>query len=421
MKLSSYNQNFYSFSLAIFISGFILGPAILEISSLLILIYLLIMKIKDKEFFIDDFKFEFFLIFFLWIFFSSAINFFENANYNNYKGFYYLRFIIFIYVIINFLKYFKNFTLLKNIILISLYFIIFDTFVQFINGKNLFGYPAQENGRLSGILFDEYILGSLILKLLLILNILYFKIFQDEKKILLKEILCINFLSFIAISITLERSSTILIVVYFILTIFFLKYDLKKKIMFFTSICLLLISIISINNGLKQKFIDSYNLLINLNGNKNKVSEISIPGYFAHFYSATEIFLKNPIIGSGIRSFRNECKKFEEVQTELKSFVKNKIFKNKKIGNFEKNICTTHPHQYFFEIISEIGIVGLLIYLLLILKLFKTSNKVFYPIIIICFLPLIPTGSFFNNYNAYFIWFIFCLIFIIGNTKNENN
>ena len=58
-----------------------------------------------------------------------------------------------------------------------------------------------------------------------------------------------------------------------------------------------------------------------------------------------KIFQNNPIFGSGVKSFRYQCSKFE---------VKSK-------SNDQR--CSTHTHNLFLEIISETGIIGILIFI----------------------------------------------------------
>ena len=83
-------------------------------------------------------------------------------------------------------KLFKmNKNILKNFIGLSLIVFIFtgaDTLIQFLFGKDIFGYPYLEvhGGRLSGPFGDELIVGSFLSKTLFI-SIIYF-IFNYEKK-----------------------------------------------------------------------------------------------------------------------------------------------------------------------------------------------------------------------------------------------
>ena len=73
-------------------------------------------------------------------------------------------------------------------------------------------------------------------------------------------------------------------------------------------------------------------------------------------------------------------------------------------------VCATHPHQIYFELLSEHGILGTLLILavfsFLLLRGFKANieEKNFIGIGCFCYLftvftPLIPSGSFFSDYN----------------------
>ena len=396
-----------------FIISFIIGPASLELSALMIIIFVFY---KNNNF-LSSKKFFFLYPFFAWIFISTLTNLLNHDYLNSYKGFSYSRFLFFTIAISILFQNIKSMTIIKNMIYLFLLLIVFDTFVQFIFGKNILGYPQLPNGRLSGILGDEYIIGGVILKFLILINFIYMFFYKRKFYLNFIEIIIVNLLSYIIIILSLERSTIILSTFYFIFTIFLLNINFKKKLFVFLTILLIFTTALFNSQNLKTKINDSVNLFINFKGDTTK-EKISVPGYVAHFYSATEIFLSSPITGTGIRSFRHECKKYESKDTKLKDFFKKDLLKNKKTNNFDKNICTTHPHHYFFEIISELGGVGLLLYFILIFFLFQRSPKYLFPTLIVCFLPFVPTGSFFNNYNAYFIWFFMGIFLNYEKLKN---
>ena len=396
-----------------FIISFIIGPASLELSALMIIIFVFY---KNNNF-LSSKKFFFLYPFFAWIFISTLTNLLNHDYLNSYKGFSYSRFLFFTIAISILFQNIKSMTIIKNMIYLFLLLIVFDTFVQFIFGKNILGYPQLPNGRLSGILDDEYIIGGVILKFLILINFIYMFFYKRKFYLNFIEIIIVNLLSYIIIILSLERSTIILSTFYFIFTIFLLNINFKKKLFVFLTILLIFTTALFNSQNLKTKINDSVNLFINFKGDTTK-EKISVPGYVAHFYSATEIFLSSPITGTGIRSFRHECKKYESKDTKLKDFFKKDLLKNKKTNNFDKNICTTHPHHYFFEIISELGGVGLLLYFILIFFLFQRSPKYLFPTLIVCFLPFVPTGSFFNNYNAYFIWFFMGIFLNYEKLKN---
>jgi O-antigen ligase len=77
--------------------------------------------------------------------------------------------------------------------------------------------------------------------------------------------------------------------------------------------------------------------------------------------------------------------------------------------------CATHPHQIYFEFLSELGFFGLIIMLFFIIYIslksfyfyFKNRNLVLLSTtLFVCstFIPLIPSGSFFTSFGATIFW-----------------
>ena len=79
------------------------------------------------------------------------------------KGVGFMRFFL-LYIVLTI--YLNNYKAQKNdnsikIFLILFFFILLDALIQFLFGKNFFGYEISNN-RVSGIFGDENILGSLL-------------------------------------------------------------------------------------------------------------------------------------------------------------------------------------------------------------------------------------------------------------------
>ena len=121
-----------------------------------------------------------------------------------------------------------------------------------------------------------------------------------------------------------------------------------------------------------------------------------------HYLLALKLFKEKPIIGNGPKGFRNYCRNVKY---------------DPPVG-----ICSTHPHNLFFQILSELGLVGIFFYLLgiffLVYKLinsflFKKKSRnisLFFIItigLLILIFPITPSGNFFNNWisivNYYYI------------------
>ena len=83
---------------------------------------------------------------------------------------------------------------------------------------------------------------------------------------------------------------------------------------------------------------------------------------------------------------------------------------------------TTHPHQIHFEILSELGLIGYILFGLFFYisisicfktyikskNLFQLSSLLF---IIATIIPLLPSGSFFTTYTASIFWVNYGLLF----------
>ena len=113
------------------------------------------------------------------------------------------------------------------------------------------------------------------------------------------------------------------------------------------------------------------------------------------------------LFGSGFKSFRIESAK-DKYQKEL-------IYG-----------ASTHPHQFHFEVLSELGIVGyILIFSNIIYVLFRKSNHKnelirtgSFLFIIASLIPILPSGSFFTSYGAT-IFFINYSLLIRPNVSNK--
>ena len=415
----------------IFFYFYLLIPSIIIFSKffaetlvLFIVLFTLINLLKKKKFNCtffstpkcDLFKISnAFLIFFTFIFLNKIINF--SNIYDLFKSFTLLRFSIFLlipFILINI----KNVKFNKNLI----YFIIIPTFAlnidliyQFYSGKNIFSYSYDfDYKRASSFFGDEKIAGSYLYFNFFLLFMLFN--FLKYKKFLISLIL----LTYYAIYLTGDRQPFLLINLSLLIFLFLFFNEIKKafidnKIKYF--IIFFLILILSLNYNFKkiimtEKYVQTIEQIQEFDFKKTH--------YYYYFNKAFIIFASNKIFGKGYKSFRTECSKEKYKDTLDKDYP----------GYF--NGCATHPHNYYLEIMSENGIIGLLLFIFLIYIFFKIFiNKIYYEkkeifinkimlvFIFSFFFPFKPTGSFYTNFNLIMLFFVIVFYFFLTSTNKK--
>ena len=126
----------------------------------------------------------------------------------------------------------------------------------------------------------------------------------------------------------------------------------------------------------------------------------------AHAYTAINIFKNYPMFGIGNKNFREECFK-ENYQDNSYARIKER--------------CSTHPHQIYYEFLAEHGVVGTATIVFVIFYILSKSLKIYLQkknsihlasilFVLVQFLPLIPSGSFFTSWGATIFWFNFSII-----------
>ena len=86
--------------------------------------------------------------------------------------------------------------------------------------------------------------------------------------------------------------------------------------------------------------------------------------YYDLFISGVDVWKTNKIFGVGVRNYRNACKDFYSLNTDV---------------SISSKSCDTHPHNLYSEILAETGMTGFLLFLLFIFLLiygcFKKNLK----------------------------------------------
>ena len=373
-------------------AALIIGTLISEIITVILAILFISECIKNKKFlFFKDPMIYFLLIIwgYLLINLFNSIDFQLSLN----RSIFFIRFIFIILSIAYFLnRYSKNidivFKLWMTIILIT----IIDLYVQFFFGQNLLGFKSPWNARLSGFFDQELKVAHLLIGFFLPSFAYFFQ--KNVKNFYLFFFLILYFLILI---LTNERANiirgTFALLIFFVF-LPFLK--IKFKLIFSSLLILVFSSTLFLVKPVKARFI---NEIAEMQVNNSIKNYVIFSNYGPHYLSSIEIFKKNILFGTGIKTFRTACK-----NVSLEKYYDSDD-KRSKVG------CSTHPHQYYFEILSALGLIGFILFISFFLYLiyriinsfFSSKNFILLSsgtFLVLQLIPLLPTGSFFTSFGA---------------------
>jgi len=358
--------------------------------------------IKDKYFF---------LLFFLWL--SLILNLILSENFTSSfsRNVFFFRYIIFIYFLISIFENKKNYNSILLFWLLTLFVVCLDIYFEYFNGKNILGIKSIYNDRIASFLGKELKIGHFVLGFIFICLGYYFDKFYNYSKN--HKIFGFSLLIFCAIALCLtgERSNTIkgLLGIFIFISLGSKRvFKYKKIILIFFIISPIIVYLSS--NKIQGRF---NNIILPIK-DKGIISAVKETQHGAHFYTAIEIFKTYPLFGVGNRNFRDEC---------LKEKYFNKDYKQSNVR------CSTHPHQIYFELLSEHGIIGTTIIISVIFYILVKSFLIYKRnqnlvhlgsiiFVLITFLPILPSGSFFTSWGASIFWLNFSIMIFYNNKYN---
>ena len=402
------------FLFSIFPFLLITGPFLSDLFCIVIGLFYVYYNFEKKNWkaFFDIYKnyIYFFVSFYIYLNINSFFSFDPKISFLSTIPFF--RIILYIFALALFFSKFKN---LYKIFLISFFFavtiLLMDSLLQFILERNILGNKVGINNRISSFFGDELIMGSYVTRLLPIC--LACSIIANLRHKYFINILLI-FISGILVALSGERLACF----YYVCTIsIYLMITKKYLLTFFLAIIISLYSL----NLYKPTIIERF--VINTIDQLNQTNSVFSYRHTLHYKTAFEMFLDKKLLGHGIKSFRHLCSKEKyknliqlKKNNDKKKFAKEKSQDVGYIDEYE-NGCNTHPHNIFLEYLSELGITGVLFLIMIYVYTFFNFARLFIKSfliksinhlsvaksivlsgILLQLFPLLPSGSYFNNY-----------------------
>ena len=411
--MNSKTLNYYFLFLFSFIpASIIIGPAISLVNILLIDISFIFLIFYKKDFkFLSNKTMKLIILLCLYLVFNSIVakDFSISAN----RNFGFIRFGI-LFLAFNYFFYNKSFINRVLIVWITTLFILsLDTYIESFFGQNTLGYGEEYGQRIVSFFKDEPIVGGYINGFYLIIIGYLFYINKNTSNKYKYIILIFSIFFITAIILTGERSNAIKAVSGFFLFYFFTDFfKFKEKIFSIILLILLFTFLFNTSNFLKlrygSQFFKPIISVFQVNNELNKKNKLKDNLYIRLYQSGFEVFKKYPVFGVGNKNYR----------VETCSNQKN-----------SKYLCSTHPHQIYFEFLSEHGLVGSMILFFILFNLIfskiriiiNSNNSLQLGCLIFLttsFIPFLPSGAFFADYNLTIFWVNLSIMYSIGEKTN---
>ncbi len=408
----------------------ITGPAIPDIIITTGLIFgiIYIIYLKKYKMLIKVNFFKISIFFWLSLILISFFSFNKNNSFQD--SIIFIRFLLI--PICCYFIFFKDIKIYKRslfLILILVIFVCIDTLYQFLNytsengfGADLLGFKSSWYGRLTGPFGDELIPGSYISKFALLGFALLISLKRFENKLIIHSI----YLSSILLVSYLSGERMAFATFSLSLLVLFIFLDGYRKSIFLSIFLGIFLIILVINlhpayndfrviestqyhQGQKiEKFFKCDNnteelcsKIINIQPSFFEViKNFSTSAYGEIYLLSYKMFLDNPLTGIGINNFKYLCNYNENYKDIMINYN-----------------CASHPHNIYIQWLTEGGLIvfiSFIFYLFFLVKFIMNNEgdkkyKIISLIIILSmFWPIMSTGSLIKN------WYGVTTFFIIG-------
>jgi len=303
----------------------------------------------------------------------------------------------------------KSFLISLGLLLV---FIIADVWIQYLVGKDVFGYPSLED-RLTGPLRENPVVGIFLTKFTFIslTSLLVFKKFnKDNNQFLFLFLLMI--VGFMTVLITGERMSLLLFFSSIPIVLLGFSKDFTRLVINITLIFTILFFLALL---LGEFFPQTFERAIN--STFYKLSNFKGSDYGLVYQSTYQAWLHNIWFGGGLHQLKDLYPLYDV---------------NLLIDSAGAKIKILHAHNHPLSLLAETGLIGLAFYYLIIIEIirkiynqtYQKNNWLKFTLLItliyICFWPFMSHYSFQHNWMNAINWLTVGLVLSLSK-KIEND
>ena len=394
----------------------ILGPSVSLLNVVIFSLYFLLLYFSRKNIKIYDTRPVFLLIIlYLYLIFNSLIS--NDITEGFYRNFGFVRFILF-FLMVNYLFFvFEKSSNVFRIWTIIFFIVLVDIYVERFTGSNIFGFgkieidgiPQPHGARVVSFFRTEPIAGAFICGFTFIIVGYILNFLKSKNKLKSLGFIIILF-CLVGIMLTGERSNGFKALIGFSIFILLIDYvKLRNKILVSIIFFSIFFFTVNFSDYVKGRYIYSFYNKIKTKDDREEFLNNSL--YIKLYKSGIYVFKNNPWFGVGNKNYR----------VETCDTKKNSIHK--------EYYCLTHPHQVYIEMLSEHGIIGTIIILSMIFYLiFRILRKIIdgrnyiqagcLVYLLINFVPILPSGAFFSNFNITLFMIYFSLMYAVNKETN---
>ena len=292
----------------------------------------------------------------------------------------------------------KRLYLFEKTVFIFLSFLVLDGLFQFFMGFDVFGRPLVDNNlRMTGP-FSKPFIGVYSFKMFFFAFLLvYMMVKKTDLNIIALSLLVLFFNVFLLM--TGERIIFLLSILFFIIWLasVCISYQALRKKMIPLAVAAfsILSMVIAFNHEIFIRRVMPF---------VEAIKNFTNTTYGDIFHSAFQLWQLSPVVGIGTRMYNKVC-------VSALGYTEDEL-----LYQTVEGVCVRHPHNIYLEVLSQNGLLGLMLFLVVLFFIFKELlskplwQKDFLMMVIltssvfVIFWPLATSMSIFSNNYAGVVW-----------------